>query len=182
MRNVNGAKEVDVDETDRKIKIHEEPQKVIRIEVTTKKNGKDVTEKYEAKDAEELKKRHPEGHKIYELYGKTQGGLGGIQIQIQGGAVPLFRMPVLPGNVPVPQMQLLPGTVGEQQIRTATLLLKNAGMHLDRLRPDQLKQVPQTTRDELKQQLTEMKRQMADLEKRLPAKDAAPAKTPQTPP
>ncbi len=187
MRNVNGVKEVDVDETGRKIKIHDDPQKGIRIEVTSKKNGKDVTEKYEAKDAEELKKKHPEGHKIYELYGKNQGGLGGIQLQIQGGAGPMFRMPVLPGNFPIPQVQPFPGNpfpanLEEHQVRTAALLLKNAGMQLDRLRQEQWKQVPETAREELKKQLAAMKRQMADLEQRLPVKDVAPAKTPQTPP
>jgi hypothetical protein len=182
MRNVNGVKEINVDETGRKIKIHDDPLKGIRIEVTSKKNGKDVTEKYEAKDAEELKKKHPEGHKIYELYGKNQGGLGVVQFQIQGGAGPLFRMPVLPGNFPMPQVQPFPGNLEEHQVRTATLLLKNAGMQLDRLRQDQWKQVPETAREDLKQQLAALKRQMADLEKRLPVKDAVPAKPPRTPP
>ena len=187
MRNVNGVKEVDVDESGRKIKIHDDPQKGIRIEVTSKKNGKDVTEKYEAKDDEELQKKHPEGHKIYQLYGKNQGGLGGIQFQIQGGAGPLFGIPVLPGNFPIPQVQPFPGNpfpgnLEEHQVRTAALLLKNAGMQLDRLRRKQWKQVPETAREELKKQLAAIKRQMADLEKRLPVKDAVPAKTPQIPP
>ena len=128
----------------------------------------------------------PEGHKIYELYGKNQGGLGGIQLQIQGGAGPMFRMPVLPGNFPIPQVQPFPGNpfpanLEEHQVRTAALLLKNAGMQLDRLRQEQWKQVPETAREELKKQLAAMKRQMADLEQRLPVKDVARRRPPQPP-
>lgn len=85
MKNVNGAKSINVKENGRSIQIDEDPNKGIKIEVTEKVNGKDVKKKYEAKDAAELKKKHPEGHKIYEKYGK------GGPIQFQRAAVPLIR-------------------------------------------------------------------------------------------
>jgi DNA repair exonuclease SbcCD ATPase subunit len=58
-------------------------------------NGQEVTNKYSAKDAAELKRKHPAAHQIYEKYSKN-----GPQIQIQAPIViqgiPLA--PALPGN------------------------------------------------------------------------------------
>jgi hypothetical protein len=92
MKNVNGVKDIEVEERDRKLKIHEEPTGKIEVEVTEKKDGKQTTSKYQADSADELKKKHPEAHKIYEQYGKGNGGAGiqihGIQIQ-GGGQLPM---------------------------------------------------------------------------------------------
>lgn len=93
----NGVKEVEVEENDRKIKIVEDPNG-IKLDVTEKKDGKEVTKKYEAKNADDLKKKHPEAHKIYQQYQQNNGG---IQIQARAGGVK-----VLPGNnQAVPQLQ-----------------------------------------------------------------------------
>lgn len=95
VKNVNGNKETDVQEGDKKIKIKEDAGGAIKMEVTEKKDGKAETKKYEAKDAADLKKNHPEAHKLYEQYSKQQGG-----VQIQG-------IQILPGQVPqIPGMQL----------------------------------------------------------------------------
>ncbi|MCO6456302.1 MAG: hypothetical protein J5I93_13470 [Pirellulaceae bacterium] len=91
VQNVNGVKTIEVQENGRKIKIEEDPNKGIQVEVTEKKDGKETTQKYAAKSAEELKKQHPEAHKIYDKYSQQQGG---IQIQaIQLGAVPIQLAP-----------------------------------------------------------------------------------------
>ncbi len=65
VQNNNGSREVTIEEGNRKIKINDGNGQPIKIEVTTKTNGKDSTEKYEAKDVDELKKKHPEAYKIY---------------------------------------------------------------------------------------------------------------------
>jgi len=85
VKNVNGVKEIEADEDGRSVKILEDPQKGISVEVTQKKNGKDETKKYEAKTAAELEKKHPEAHKLYKQY---SGGAGGaIQVIAAAGGV-----------------------------------------------------------------------------------------------
>ena len=90
IRVVDGTKQIDAEETQpdgqkRTVKIASDPKSGIRMEVTTTKDGKALTEKYEAKDAETLKKDHPEAAKIYEQYGSGPNiQIGGGQIHIQG--------------------------------------------------------------------------------------------------
>jgi hypothetical protein len=95
VKDVNGVKETEVEENGRKVKIVDDPANGIKLEVTETKDGKVETKKYEAKNAEELKTKHPEAHKLYEEFGKGQAGiqLQGIQIG-PGGAVPI------PGGLP----------------------------------------------------------------------------------
>jgi hypothetical protein len=96
----NGVKEIDVEEFDgRKIKITEDPKQGIKVEITAKdKDGKETTEKYEAKDADELQKKHPEAYKVYKTYAESRRDvLGGqIRIHIGGGGQ---QMP-LPQPIP----------------------------------------------------------------------------------
>jgi len=96
----NGVKEIEVEEKDRKIKITEDPAGGIKMEVTEKKEGKETTKKYAAKNADELKKKHADAHKIYEKYGKGAGaniqiqafpGQPGGAIRIAPRAVPIMR-------------------------------------------------------------------------------------------
>jgi len=92
---INGAKEIEVDEKGRKIKITEDPAGGIKMEVTEKKDGKETTKKYGAKNAAELKKNHAEAHEIYEKYAKNVGG--NIQIQAIPGQAGIRIAPqVLP--------------------------------------------------------------------------------------
>ncbi|HOD82948.1 MAG: hypothetical protein BWX88_01885 [Planctomycetes bacterium ADurb.Bin126] len=85
VKNVNGVKEIEADEDGRTVKILDDPNKGICVEVTQKKDGKDETKKYEAKTAAELEKKHPEAHKLYKQY---SGGAGGaIQVIAAAGGV-----------------------------------------------------------------------------------------------
>jgi hypothetical protein len=98
MKEADGVKEIDVVEGDRTTRIEETPGKSIKIKVTDKKDGKAETKEYEAKTVEELKEKHPEGHKIYEQYGK-----GGGEIRVEGlrfGIAP--GAPGVPGFAPAP--------------------------------------------------------------------------------
>lgn len=106
-KSVNGVKDIDVEEGERKIKIHDDPAKGIEVEVTEKKDGKDATEKYEAKNADELKTKHPEAHKLYEQYkdggaALRLGALAGLRAALPfPAAAPVFPE-VPPPPVPVP--------------------------------------------------------------------------------
>ncbi len=92
---VNGVKDIEAEENGRKVKIHDDPNNGIKMEVTEKVNGKEETKKYEAKDADDLKKKHPEAHKIYEQYSKGNGiQINAAQIQIQ--------------NIQPPKIQAIP--------------------------------------------------------------------------
>jgi hypothetical protein len=89
-RIANGRTETQIEEkgTGRTTKIVQKAAGDIEMEVTETKNGKPVTQKYAAKDAAELKKKHPEAHKIYEKYGQTAR----IRLQV-GNAPPKAPLP-----------------------------------------------------------------------------------------
>jgi hypothetical protein len=176
MKNINGVKEIDVDEDGKKVKITDDPQNGIKIEATTKKEGKDVTEKYEAKDAKELEKKHPEGYKLYKEYAENQGGMGGIQIQ--GGNIQLIpgQLPQMPGiqlpqmpGIELPQMPGMQPIAGAQRVEMATQLMQHLGRQLESVTKD-LKDAPQESKDALKKQIDELKKQLAEVEKQLQEK------------
>lgn len=88
----NGVKQTEISENDLKLKITEDAQRGIQMEVIRKKDGKETTEKYSAKNADELKKNHPEAGKLYEKYSQQLGA--GIQIRaLPGIQVPGFPVP-----------------------------------------------------------------------------------------
>ncbi len=103
----DGVKDIEATEGGRKVKIHDDPNKGIEVEITETKDGKEETKKYEAKNAEELKKNHPEAHEAYKDISKRGpkieafGGFGGILPA--GGAVPVPiapALPIVPGGDP----------------------------------------------------------------------------------
>lgn len=61
---VNGAKTIDAEEHGRKVHIQEAPGKGIQMEIT---EG-DKSKKLKIKDAAELKRKHPDAHKVYMKY------------------------------------------------------------------------------------------------------------------
>ena len=87
-----------VRDVDKKIHIEETAQGKIKMTVTETVDGKPKTSKYEAKNADELKKKHPDAHKLYKKYGQNR--VRGRAIQ----ALPLRRaLPVpfkIPANIP----------------------------------------------------------------------------------
>ena len=86
--NNNGVRQIKATDGDKKVKIEDDPNNGIKIEYTDKVNGKEVTKKYEAKNVEDLKKKQPEGYKIYKEYDQ-QGNGGAVQLNIQAGPIPL---------------------------------------------------------------------------------------------
>lgn len=71
---INNTRDINVTENNKSVRIHEDGES-LKITVTEKIDGKDVTREYKAKNAEELKKNDPEGYKVYEKYAGPQGGL-----------------------------------------------------------------------------------------------------------
>ena len=80
----DGITKVDAEENGQKVKIHDDPEKGISIEITEDKEGKKETNKYQAANAEELRKKNPEAHKIYQKYtGNVKAGEGTVNIKIE---------------------------------------------------------------------------------------------------
>jgi len=166
VRTVNGVKTIEADEADRKVKIVDDPKEGIKMEVTSKKEGKDVTEKYEVKDAEALKKQHPDAYKIYDKY-KQMGGGGAFAVQLQVGNVQRLA----PAKRPNP-------------IDTAARMLPAWGSTLDRMATDEaIREASKESNEALKKKVGEVKDRLEQLESRLqkaieeaeaPPKEATP--------
>ncbi|MDP7134599.1 MAG: hypothetical protein QF437_29160 [Planctomycetota bacterium] len=68
--NVNGVRTITVKEKERTVEIREQQGDALELLITKTAGGKTKTEKIEAKNADDLKKRHP---KLYALYKKHAG-------------------------------------------------------------------------------------------------------------
>jgi hypothetical protein len=101
-KELNGVKEIEAEENGRKVKIVDDPANGLKVEVTEKnKDGKEETKKYEAKDAAEMKAKHPEAHRLYEEYSSRVG-----RVRIQQLGIP--GLPPGPGAPPAPAAPLIP--------------------------------------------------------------------------
>jgi hypothetical protein len=160
VQNANGSREINVEEGNRKIKINDGNGQPIKIEVTTKTNGKDSTEKYEAKDVDELKKKHPEAYKIYQGW-ENQGNPLGMQVG---------------GGINVVQVQRPP----DQQVRTVISVLQSLHRHVDNLLKGgcQVEKASPQSKADLKRAVDQLKQTLADVEKRLQDKPETPAAKP----
>ena len=80
----NGVTTVDAEENGQKVKINQDPKKGITVEITEDKEGKKETNKYQAANIEELKKKHPKAHDLYQKYtGNIKSGDGNVSIKIE---------------------------------------------------------------------------------------------------
>jgi hypothetical protein len=125
----NGVKQIEVDDNGTKVKITDDPNKGIRVETTEKKEGKEQTKQYSAKNADELKKKHPEAYRLYEKYGKQQA----IQfraIQLQPGAA--RPIPILPQRGAAARPALKTGA--STMLKSAERLVQSSIKQLERLK------------------------------------------------
>jgi hypothetical protein len=83
--NNNGVRQIEAEENGRTVKIKDDPNGVLEMEVTETKDGKPVTQKYQAKNADDLKQKHPEAHKLFEQYNNQ------AQAQARAAANPIQR-------------------------------------------------------------------------------------------
>ncbi len=190
--NVNGVREIEASENGKSVKIHDEPNKSIKIEVTEKQNGKDVTKKYEAKNVDDLKKNHPSGYKLYKQYGEENNvaGMGGaVQFNIQGGAA-MQAMPVVPAMPMIPLQPAMPprqvpampapqaplkadaGTAAStHQIEIATMMLKTLSAQLESFdAAGACKNASASSKAELQKQVVEISKKLDELKRKLDEK------------
>lgn len=86
----DNSKSITVKENDRAVNIEENKDGIKMTVTQPDKDGKQETKEYKAKDADTLKKEHPDAYEIYEKYNK--GNKGGVQIQINNGALNLGQI------------------------------------------------------------------------------------------
>jgi|GEM_PF-1001560 len=148
-------------ENDVHFRIAEHPKEGITVELTRLKDGKEVTEKFQAKNAEELQKQHPEAYQFYKRHylevvkqgGQAVWGVGpGVKL---GG--PVQVQPVAPGGrrwtgVDTATMQL-PMFI---RIITQTMATEQA-----------IKDSTKESLEKLKQESQKARQALEELEKRL---------------
>jgi hypothetical protein len=106
-------------------------------EITVKKTENGKTEEFKAKDAEELKKKHPAGHELFEKHaGDNNNAAGAIGLQINGGNIQIGQ--ALPGQV-MPAIPLQPAIPvnakklrAESQLKAVERMIESAELILNR--------------------------------------------------
>ena len=127
--NVNQTRSVDVNENGKRTHITDD-QNGIEVKVTESVGGKEKTDTFKAKDADELKKKFPEAHKLYEKY-MNGPGIGNLQIQAQ--AMPIQIGVAGPPQIAWPQgfgPQPAPNAAAQKQIAEAQKRLAEATANL----------------------------------------------------
>ena len=94
VQDAGGARTIGVQENGRKIDIKDDPNNGIELSVTEKVNGQDQTQKYTAKNLQELKQKHPEAEQLYQKYARA-AVVPGIQANGQQPAPPMRRKEVV---------------------------------------------------------------------------------------
>ena len=114
---MGGNRKVSANENGKQVDITEDKNGIV-VTVTEKDDkGKPKTTIYKAPDEKELKKKHPEGHKLYEKYaGNNQGN-----IVLQGGPINIGAVPAMAALKARPRLNL----------RQATKLVDEARAELD---------------------------------------------------
>ena len=166
----DGVKDIEAEDAGKSIKIDDDPAKGIKIEVTSKKDGKDVTQKFEAKNAAELKKKSPEGYKLYQKYAENQvqlnGGAGGV-LQVGGGQIQLqFNVmggaggiQIVPGGgiAPAPATPVL----DQAAINRLTAKMEDSARRIDAVGGGPtLTATPQKAKAELRKEIKTLKQQI----------------------
>jgi hypothetical protein len=171
---INGVNVINAEEADRKISITTNPDQSIKMEITEKVNDKDVTKKYTARNAAELKKKSPKVYETYKEYTNNNPMGGNLQINFGapggvagGGAVPpVLGLPAQFGNLQ--GMQVI-GPAGLAQGKLdLTESLKNWNESLNTLRGDlEPEKLSPEEKKALKEQIQDMKKQLDALDKHL---------------
>ncbi|MBC8874783.1 MAG: hypothetical protein H8E44_35635 [Planctomycetes bacterium] len=163
VKTINGVKTIEVVAKDRKIEIVEDPKQGIKIAITTKKDGKEETERIEAKNADELQKKNEGAYKLYSAFAQKQNGAAVAKIKLNQGNIRV-RALAIPAQA----------RLGRKQVDMAVLMLRNWATQLPRLTGEnELKDASKESIAELKKRLDEVKNQIAELEKRIDAQGNA---------
>jgi hypothetical protein len=136
--NANGVKTTKVKQDGVEIEIVEGKE-----EITVKKTENGKTEEFKAKDAEELKKKHPAGHELFEKHAGDKNAAGGaIGLQIGGNIQAMPNIQIgqaipLPQAIPaIPLQQAIPVNAAkvrtESQLQAVERMIESAEMVLSR--------------------------------------------------
>ncbi len=159
VKSVDGNKTVEAEEGGKKTKIEESAKGDIKVVVTETVDGKEKVSKYEAKDADELKKKHPEAHALYEKYSKFAPGIAVRFGGIGGGVIPGAIAPARPLRVGVvPQKALDQIEEARKQLADATDKLRKLAEE-SRISPDAVKRLADQL-DAARKQLEEARAQL----------------------
>ncbi|MCS7304854.1 MAG: hypothetical protein NZ602_07080 [Thermoguttaceae bacterium] len=151
---VNNVKTIEGEEKDLKFRIVEDPKEGITVELTRKKEGKEVTEKFQAKNLEELQKKHPEAYEVYKRHSQA----GGVMIQ------PIQVQPIQVQPIQVPPAQV----IRRNNLETASRLLPIWISQVERLvTEDAIKDSPKESLQELHKKIVEARQALEKLEKRI---------------
>jgi hypothetical protein len=115
-------------------------------EITVKKTENGKTEEFKAKDAEELKKKHPAGHELFDKHAgdKNNGAANAIGLQINGGNIQAIPNIQIAQPIPLPAQALpmmplqpaIPVNAGkirvESQLQAVERMIESAEMVLSR--------------------------------------------------
>lgn len=132
----DGKKTMKVAEGDFKAEILEDAKEGIKVTVFGKdKEGKEKKTEYAAKNLEELKEKHPEGHKVYEKYAGAMNQLK-IKMDVGGG------IQIAPAQaVEVKEAKAMPLTEEELKVQVAE---KQAQAAVEKARKKEaFRQIPQ---------------------------------------
>jgi hypothetical protein len=133
-----------VQQGETKVEIHEGPEG-IRMEVTETKDGEVVTERFEAKDLEELEKQHP---RAIELYRRTRGRAA------------------VPGGPEIRDPQAALAEITRQQLKTFETRIEAIEQQLADL-AENPEGDPRRMADRLRRQIDVLQRAREQLEERL---------------
>lgn len=156
MKIQNGVKQIETDDGQRRIKIVEDANKGIQVEITEKKDGEDRMEKFQVKDGKELAERHPDAHAVYQ----RMQNAGGIQIQ----GMPV-GVPPIPLQLGGPQQDLdLPRQLVHRMLRSSLATLERSiqQLELSKGEGEDAKQVEASIErlrqiaDQLKEEITQL--------------------------
>jgi hypothetical protein len=88
----NNVKTIEGEDKEGKFRIVEDPKEGITVELTRTKDGKEVTEKFQAKNAEELQKKHPQAYEVYKRHSQAGGIIGPVGVaQVQAAPAQVVR-------------------------------------------------------------------------------------------
>jgi hypothetical protein len=88
----NNVKTIEGEDKEGKFRIVEDPKEGITVELTRTKEGKEVTEKFQAKNAEELQKKHPQAYEVYKRHSQAGGIIGPVGVaQVQAAPAQVVR-------------------------------------------------------------------------------------------
>ena len=93
----NGVKEIEVDYGNKQIKVQEAADGKIKATIIDTVDGKKVAKIIDAKNADDLKQKSPEAHKVYESVGKN--AVAGVKIVQNMGGRPQPNAIPAPNNV-----------------------------------------------------------------------------------